>query len=383
MMELDRHEEECLAGKHGYVMEMAYRVLVATSKSVGATRLAPISWAHLSGVNYNTIGDAGEQFLRDLSSKGARVVVKTTLNPMGYDPNVENSLDANFVQKQQSIADSYKKMGVNMSFSCIPYDIFEMPEQGTRVAFAESNAAIFANSVGSLNTNKESAFSALASALTGKTPVSEGPSLETIPTVRLQVENPSELDYALLGYYAGSVAEHTVNIEGAGAGMDHRKCKSMCAGMGTSGTCSRFLLDAQCGGQKEEFGKRERDLLHEELSTAESGDVITLGSPQLGAQELESLALLLKGKSFKKKCMVFCARTAKEQAEASGHLAQIRRAGCEILSDCCTCLTPLVSHDTVDSVTTNSVKAAYYLAKSNKVGVDLRPLDEIVRSQTF
>ncbi len=381
-MELSRQEEESLAGEHGHAMETAYRVLVAAGKSMGATKLGPVSWAHVSGVNYNTIGDAGERFLADISSGGARVAVRTTLNPMGYDPGVANSLDDNFVQKQQSIAESYKRMGLEMSFSCIPYDIYDMPEPGTRVAFAESNAAIFANSVGGLLTNKESAFSALASALTGKAPVAEAPLQDAVPTVSLKIGEPDELDYALLGYYAGRVAEHTVNIKDAKAGMDHRKCKSMCGGMGTSGTCSRFTMDQSCGGERIDFGKEERRELHDELSTAESGDVITLGSPQLGAWELGDLARMLKGRSFKKRCMVFCARTAQEEAERAGHIAELRRAGCEMLSDCCTCLTPLIDCDEVDSVTTNSVKGAYYLNKSNGVGVDLRPLADIVRSQT-
>ena len=381
-MELTREEEKSLAGEHGYAMELAHRVLVAAGESMDALRLAPVSWAHLSGVNYNTIKDAGEKFLADISSEGAKGAVKTTLNPMGYDADADHGLDESFVQKQQSIAASYRRMGVTMSFSCVPYDIFGMPEPGTRVAFAESNAAIFANSVGGLSTNKESAFSALAAALTGKSPLVEPPEPDTIPTVRLAVDGASELDYALMGYFAGRMAEDTVNVSGAAAGMDHRKCKSMCAGMGTSGTCSRFLLDQKCGGEQADFGDGERAAVYDELATAESGDVITLGSPQLGAAELGDLAGMLGGRSFKKRCLVFCARAAKEAAERAGHAAEIRRAGAEMMTDCCTCLTPLIGPDEVDAVTTNSVKGAYYLGKSNGVGVDLRPLGEIVRTET-
>ena len=104
----------------------------------------------------------------------ARVKIKTTLNPMGFDiDNVQNyGLDENFISKQLSIRNSYETMGVIPSFSCIPYEIFDIPENGTQVAFAESNAAIHANSYDNLKTNKESAFSALASALTGKSPYS-------------------------------------------------------------------------------------------------------------------------------------------------------------------------------------------------------------------
>ena len=100
-MELTREEESALKGEQGELMQMAYRILVATGEATDAERLIPIEWAHLAGVNYNTIGDAGEEFLSGIS-KDARVKVKTTLNPMGFDiDNVSKyGLDENFISKQ-------------------------------------------------------------------------------------------------------------------------------------------------------------------------------------------------------------------------------------------------------------------------------------------
>ena len=154
-MELTRDEESALKGEQGEIMQMAYRILVATGEATDAEKLIPIEWAHLSGVNYNTIGDAGEEFLSGIS-KEARVKVKTTLNPMGFDiDNVSNyGLDENFITKQLSIRNSYETMGVIPSFSCIPYEIYDIPKTGTQVAFAESNAAIHANSFDNLK-NKQ------------------------------------------------------------------------------------------------------------------------------------------------------------------------------------------------------------------------------------
>ena len=190
-MELTREEESALKGEQGEIMQMAYRILVATGEATDAEKLIPIKWAHLSGVNYNTIGDAGEEFLSSIS-KDARVKGKTTFNPMGFDiDNVSKyGLDENFISKQLSIKKSYKTMGVILSFSCIPYEIFDIPEDGTQVAFAESNAAIHANSYDNLKTNKESSFSALASAITGKSPYSslrkeDSPNV----TIRMKVDN--------------------------------------------------------------------------------------------------------------------------------------------------------------------------------------------------
>ncbi|BDQ31916.1 hypothetical protein NZNM25_18300 [Nitrosopumilus zosterae] len=383
-MELTREEESALKGEQGEIMQMAYRILIATGEATDAEKLIPIEWAHLSGVNYNTIGDAGEEFLSSIS-KDARVTVKTTLNPMGFDiDNVINyGLDENFILKQLSIRKSYETMGVIPSFSCIPYEIFEIPKDGTQVAFAESNAAIHANSYDNLKTNKESAFSALASALVGKSPYSSIRKDDTPNvTINMKIKNPNELTYGMLGFFAGKVGDTSVNISGL-AEMDNRQCKAMCGGMGTSGTCAKFIFsdgDSDC--EKIDFDEKEMQNVHDELNTAEKGDMITLGSPQLGLDEISDLTNMLKGRSFQKRCMVFCPRTVKEQARKIGYTTELERAGCEILSDCCTCLTPLINKDNVDSVTTNSIKGAFYLKNSNGVDVNLKSLSQIIQDET-
>jgi len=383
-LELTKDEESALKGEHGETMQMAYRILVATGEATDAEKLIPIEWTHLSGVNYNTIGDAGEELLSGIS-KDARVKVKTTLNPMGFDiDNVSNyGLDENFISKQLSIKNSYETMGVIPSFSCIPYEIFDIPKDGTQVAFAESNAAIHANSYDNLKTNKESAFSALASALTGKSPYSslrkeDKPNI----TINMKIKNPNELSYGMLGFFAGKVGDTSVNISGLSE-MDNRQCKAMCGGMGTSGTCAKFIFgdgDSDC--EKIDFDEKELQNVHDELNTAENGDIITLGSPQLGLEEITELTEKLKGRSFKKRCMVFTPRTVKVQMQKLGYTNELERAGCEILSDCCTCLTPLINKDNVDTVTTNSIKGAFYLKNSNGVGVNLKPLSQIIEDET-
>jgi len=383
-LELTTEEEAALNGEHGETLELAYRILLATGEATNADRLVPIKWAHVSGVNYNTIGDAGEEFLSGLS-KHAKVKVKTTLNPMGYDIDSVSKygLDEGFIEKQESIRNSYLKMGVETSFSCIPYEIYDLPEKGTQVSFAESNAAIYVNSIGNLRTNKESAFSALASAFTGKSPHSE-PEKDTSSnlTIRMKIENPNEMEFGMLGFFAGKVAENSVTISGVNS-IDKRSCKSLCGGMGTSGTCSKFKFDeGDSESEKIDFDKKELQTVFDELNTSQKGDIITLGSPQLGLGELSDLSSMLKGRNFKKRCMVFCPRVVQEQARKLGYMNEIERAGCEILSDCCTCLTPLIDKKDVDSVTTNSIKGAYYLKNSNKLDVNLKSLSKIIEEET-
>lgn len=386
-MELTKEEQSALDGEKGDALQTAYRILVATGEATNAEKLIPIKWAHLSGVNYNTIGDSGEEFLKTLS-QDAKVKVKTTLNPMGFDFDHISDfkhIDDDFIEKQKSIKDSYIKMGVEPTFSCTPYDIYDLPEKDTQVSFAESNAAIFANSLGKLKTNKESAFSALASALTGKSPYSDMRKDGTnIPlTIRMKLDNPSELDFGLLGFFAGKVGDSSVNISGVSQ-PDRRSCKALCGGMGTSGTCAKFqFIDEQeTNSEKVDFGKEEMGKIYDELNTTDKGDLITLGSPQLGLEEISDLSNMLKGKSFQKRCMIFCSRAVQNQARNLDYTKEIERAGGEILSDCCTCLTPLIDTNEVDSVITNSVKGAYYLKNSTGVDVNLKPLSKIMQEET-
>src|SRR5919109_1508701 len=140
-MELARDEEEALHGKHGDAVRSAYRILVAIGEATEAKKLVPIKWAHISGVNYNTIGDAGIQFLDKFTST-AKAKVMTTINPMGFDrTKPDDDIPASFQEKQASIVRSYERMGTIPSFTCTPYEVFDIPQKGMAVCFAESKSA--------------------------------------------------------------------------------------------------------------------------------------------------------------------------------------------------------------------------------------------------
>ncbi|MFQ5940594.1 MAG: aconitase X [Nitrososphaerales archaeon] len=382
-MQLTKEEEKALDGEHGEALAIAYRILLAIGESTEANKLVPVRWAHVSGVNYNTIGDAGVQFLENLSRAG-KFAVKTTINPMGFDSLKVNSLKikTEFIAQQNRIVDAYKGMGATKSFTCIPYEVFDMPPEGTDVSFAESNAAIYANSITHLRTNKESALSALASALAGKAPYSE----LRIESMRkadkcIKISSPldNELDYGLLGYFAGKVSNNVVAIDGINT-LEKRNAKALSAAMGTSGSCGMFTI-GKTSGETIEFEREEAIKVEDELNTCEKGDIITLGSPQLGVDDLSLLAAMVDGKKFRKRCLIFCARAAYESATRLGYTQHIERAGGELLCDCCACLTPLVDRNDVHSVVTNSIKGAYYMNNFNKLGVSLKPLKEIVKQE--
>jgi len=381
---LTREEEDALDGKNGNPISTAYKILLSIGKATNAERLIPVECVHLSGVNYNTIGDAGAEFLTKYSEE-ARFVVPTTINPMGYDSNKQNNLSSNFQKQQGKIAKAYEKMGSIPSFSCIPYEIFQLPESGHNVSFAESSAAVMANSVFGLRTNKESSLSALASAITGKAPYSDlridstrNPKI----TIKIDKELKTELDYGVLGYFSGkSVKESCVSFGSNISNLDIYKTKSLAAALGTSGACGMFS-SKDTHDETISFGKEEEKSTMDELNTTDSGDVIALGSPQLGMYEMELLSKMIEGKEFSKKCMIFCARPVYEKSCKSGLAKILEKAGANIICDACTCLSPLLSREEYDGVITNSVKAAHYLNKSNGVSVCLKDLKSIIKEYT-
>ena len=121
-MELTRKEEGALQGEYGDGLKLAYKILVSIGNANDATKLIPIKWAHISGVNFNTIGEAGVKFLSKLD-KETKVTVTTTLNPMGFDSKKDNKISEDFKVNQLSIINSYLSLGVRTSFTCIPYEI--------------------------------------------------------------------------------------------------------------------------------------------------------------------------------------------------------------------------------------------------------------------
>lgn len=377
-MELSRDEEKALGGNNGEALATAYRILVAIGEATGAQKLVPTKWAHISGVNYNTIGDEGMRFLEKFSI-AAKFAIRATINPMGYDRSKPEDISHDFQDRQENIARSYERMGATPSFTCTPYEVFDIPQKGTVVSFAESNAAVFSNSILGIMTNKESALSAMASAVTGKTPLSDL-RLEESRKPKIAVEPDfdfmTELDSGLLGYFAGREVKDSCVALSRVKKLDTIQAKALCAAIGTSGSCGMFTV----GGKTREkitFGKKEAQSVRDELSSANDGDIITLGSPQLGMNELKLLANITESRKFTRRCIIFCSRAIYNNSVKIGLAAKIEKSGAEFKCDSCICLTPYITKDKFDAVITNSIKGAYYLSRSNKLKVALKDIRTI------
>src|SRR5712691_4412712 len=223
----------------------AMQILLAVGRLADAPRLVPITSAHVSGASYKLIGDAGLEFLEDFA-RDAKVAVPTTVNPLGTDLAQWRDLGVppDFAEKQDRIARAYVAMGIQPTFSCTPYLLGVRPRFGEHLAWAESNAVCFANSVLGARSNRESGPSALAAAIVGATPEY---GLHTdrgrLPTVVVTVDTkPRGIDYSLIGLVAG---------EQVGAGLpffrgfrgSETDLKWLGAAIASSGSCAMFHLE--------------------------------------------------------------------------------------------------------------------------------------------
>ncbi len=170
-MELTAEEQAMLAGERGRAAQTAMRILAALGRIYGAERLIPVRSAQIAGVSYDNLGEAGLAWLAEMADGGGRVCVPTTLNPAGMDLDNWRALGipADFAASQLQVIDAFTRMGATPTCTCTPYLAGNVPSFGESIAWAESSAVCYANSVIGARTNREGGPSALASALTGRT----------------------------------------------------------------------------------------------------------------------------------------------------------------------------------------------------------------------
>ncbi len=389
-MYLTNAEEKALAGERGEALEIAYRVLVAIGKLGNAEKLIPIKWAHVSGVSYLTIGEYGLDFLKKISrSKGGRFRVFTTVNPCGMD--VENwealEIPKDYAVKQLQIIASYKKLGMSNSFTCVPFETYKVPSKGTSVAWAESSAAIFANSVLGLKTNRESAVSALACALTGKTVYSDlqiAANRKPSRNIRVSTKGnfSGSMNFGILGFFAGKHVPGVIGFQGIGTKLSLAEAKSLSAAIGTLGSSGMFVLDSKEKVETIEFTDREFEETISDLSQTEKGEAVIFGCPQMTLEELADLSKAVAGKRCRKKSIVFCSSMMYELAKSRGYAARIESAGATFVRDSCADFTPLISSLKVGSVVTDSAKGAHYMRKVHGGDGSLKDTKTIIEENT-
>src|SRR5208337_1006913 len=208
-------EERTLSGENGEVMERMFRLLVSLGEIYGADKMIPVGSAQVSGVSYKSIGMPGVEFLEDYAEKGAKAKIVTFLNPAGMDIEdwKELGIPPNFAEKQLRIMNAFKTMGIVVSATCTPYLAGNLPRFREHIAWSESSAIAFSNSVIGARTNREGGPSALAAALCGVTPnyglhLDENRKPQLVVNVDATLEDNA--DFGALGYVVGKQAKNRI-----------------------------------------------------------------------------------------------------------------------------------------------------------------------------
>ncbi len=344
------------------------RLLIALGEIYGADRLIPVASAHIAGASFKIVGEPGLEFLEDFA-RDAKVVVPSTVNPLGMDLDRwrEQGIPAPFAAKQRRIADAYRRMGILPSFSCTPYLIGLRPKRGEHVAWAESSAACFANSVLGARTNREGGPSALASAVTGITPnyglhLDGGRRATAVVDVRTRVAG---FRFSLLGLLVGRELGGGVPYFRGLRGTES-DLKWLSASIASTGDVAMFhveRLTPEWRGARPKGLPRlvvtERDLrrVQREFTTGTDADIIGLGSPQLSSQELGEVAALIEKHRPRIPVWVFTSRSARDAA--AGAVSRIEAVGGRVFVD--TCLEVTMIENVSKTVATPSGKGAVYL----------------------
>ncbi|ASJ12284.1 aconitase X catalytic domain-containing protein [Thermococcus thioreducens] len=365
-MYLTKEEELILTGEYGYALQKAMEILVALGEIYGADRLIPIKSAQIAGVSYKNIGKAGVEFLRDFVDAGAKVSVYTTLNPAGIG-------DEDFMEKQIEVLELYRRMGIEITSTCTPYYGANLPKFGDHLAWSESSAVSFANSILGARTNREGGPSSLAAAIVGKTP-NYGLHLEENrkATIRISVEAKVEtfVDYSALGYHLGKALGNDVPYF---VGLNPKNpdfLKELGAAMAASGSIALYHVEGETPEYRnaivdkiETITVEDSDIqaVREQFSDEWSEiDMILIGCPHASLAEIKEIAELLKmrGRPLRIPMFVTASRAVKALADSLGYTDIIERYNGRIIPDACFVVSPIKGW--YRGIATNSGKSAFY-----------------------
>lgn len=405
-MRLTERDEAMLNGEMGAAVQMGMRILVTMGRVYGAEKFLDIESAHIDGCLYH--GESGIDFARRLVEGGAQTVVPTTLNVGAVDlmhPE-EFAGTAEQAAKAQELMRLYQEMGCLPIWTCAPYQTTQRPAFGQQIAWAESNAIVFANSVLGARTNRYGDFVDICAAITGRAPAV---GLHLLENRRGQVvfylqDIPERLLkedvlYPVLGYLVGSQAGNQIPvIKGLPEDVDEDQLKALGAAAASSGAVALFHVvgvtpEAETLDKALQGKRPEREIvvtlddlrgMRGHLSTAEDGkiDVIALGSPHFSVGEFEMLLPLLRQSPPKTEFIVCTHRLVLAALEKRGWLAELRGLGVRVVVDTCVVVAPIVRAKG-GVLMTNSGKFAHYTPGNIGMQVVFGSLAECVRSASL
>jgi cis-L-3-hydroxyproline dehydratase len=394
-----------LRGDHGPATKMAMSILVRMAEVAGAKELLSISGAHIDSTVY--IGDAGLEFAERLAGLGAKVSVPTTLNVSGLDEHHwrEWAVPSEWARQAYRQMVAYQSMGTIPTWTCAPYQMETKPSFGQQIAWGESNAIVFANSVLGARTERYPDLFDICCAITGRAPAiglhltenRAGQILFRLVDVPASLQERDDF-YPVLGNLIGKLSLDKIPvIEGMEVTPGEDQLKALGAGAASSGGVALFhmigvtpeaptLESAFLGRHPAQTIEVTMDVLREsrrELTHTDSSELhmVVLGSPHFSLAEFAQLAPLIRGrrKHPSVKFLVTSSRAMTQLAGKAGFLKDLEAFGAQLTVDTCILTSPMLPAE-IKYLMTNSAKFAYYSPGLLGKQISFGSLEDCVRS---
>lgn len=396
-MKLTSEEQDMLDGKYGKATQKSMEILTTLGDIYEAKRMIDVISVQISGVSYANLNEAGLEFLSEMAIDG-KIRVLTTLNPAGMDRDNWQALgiEESFAKNQNRVIEAFAKMEVITTCSCTPYLIGNLPHYGQHVAWAESSAVCFCNSVIGALTNREGGPSALASALTGKTP-EYGYHLEinrhgeALFEVKTPINGTDQFGILgkIIGDKLGEMKKKIPYITGIPSATVE-ELKSFCASVATYGGTALFHMEGitpeaikypkptnlKINITEQDINRTRLELIDEDIEV----DFVSIGCPHASIDEIRKIAKLLEGKKVTKEFWITTGRPTKKVADEAGYSKIIEEAGAKFAADTCCVVAPIKGR--FKGIVVDSAKACYYGRAKNKFKVKIASIEDCVEEAT-
>jgi predicted aconitase len=390
---LSKEDWAFLKGEHGPGAQLAMRVLVAVAKSMDAPNLIDVHSAHVDGCLY--VGSVSVDFVRALVDGGASVSVPTTLNVGSVDLRHRQYWNGSqeLAIKAETLMNLYTRLGCTPTWTCAPYLLPNRPALGQHIAWGESNAIVFANSVLGARTQRYGDFVDIAAAIVGRVPFAglhtdDGRRGEVLVDVSALPASTMARDafFPLLGHLVGQWCGSRVPVLRGIAYATDDQLKAFGAASASTGAVALFHIlgvtpeaadaDLAFGGRApvQTITVTPADLHRawSELSTRRHGKLaaVCIGTPHFSIPEFHRLTKLLRGRHVQPTTPLYvnAGRWVYDEVQKQGITARLEAAGVRIVTDTCTYNTPILPQ-TDGLVLTNSAKWAWYAPRN--IGVDV------------